>query len=73
MLEKLFQHVSQAPTNPQPKQESQEFDVAELYRGPVAVSEQAGAAALPLDEKLRQAYFWIINYAVISPFYDIES
>lgn len=25
-----------------------------------------------LDEKLRQAYFWITNTAIISPFYDIE-
>jgi MoxR-like ATPase len=30
------------------------------------------AGALPLDEKLRQAYFWIVNHAIISPFYDIE-
>ena len=36
------------------------------------VPDQAGGTALPLDEKLRQAYFWIINTAVISPFYDIE-
>ena len=26
----------------------------------------------PLDEKLRQAYFWIVNTAIISPHYDIE-
>jgi MoxR-like ATPase len=25
-----------------------------------------------LDEKLRQAYFWIVNSAIISPHYDIE-
>nr|WP_269670789.1 MoxR family ATPase [Stenotrophomonas sp. SY1] len=25
-----------------------------------------------LDEKLRQAYFWIVNNAIISPHYDIE-
>lgn len=25
-----------------------------------------------MDEKLRQAYFWIVNHAIISPFYDIE-
>ena len=48
------------------------FDVADLYQGPV----DAGAAAaetglVALDEKLRQAYFWIVNHAVISPFYDI--
>ncbi|HEY9132003.1 MAG TPA: AAA family ATPase [Dyella sp.] len=28
--------------------------------------------AVRLDEKLRQAYFWIVNNAVISPHYDIE-
>jgi MoxR-like ATPase len=45
--------------------------VADLYRGPIATgTETAGAA--PLDEKLRQAYFWIVNHAVISPHYDIE-
>jgi hypothetical protein len=27
---------------------------------------------VPLDEKLRQAYFWITNHAVINPFYDVE-
>jgi MoxR-like ATPase len=30
---------------------------------------EAGSSAL--DEKLRQAYFWIVNYAIISPYYDI--
>ena len=30
------------------------------------------AAPLALDEKLRQAYFWIVNNAIISPHYDIE-
>jgi hypothetical protein len=29
-------------------------------------------AAPPLDEKLRQAYFWIVNTAIISPHYDVE-
>jgi MoxR-like ATPase len=72
MIGKLFQRVSQAPTNPHDKAPAQQFDVAELYRGPAAVPDQAGAAPLPLDEKLRQAYFWIVNYAVISPFYDME-
>ena len=31
-----------------------------------------GATTVALDEKLRQAYFWIVNTAIISPFYDIE-
>jgi MoxR-like ATPase len=68
----LFQRVSQAPTNPHPQPEPKTFDVADLYRGPVAEVEQAAPSALPLDEKLRQAYFWIINNAIISPHYDIE-
>ncbi|CAN5238753.1 hypothetical protein BH11PLA2_BH11PLA2_09640 [soil metagenome] len=71
MLGKIFQRVSEAPTNPKPAADSRTFDVADLYRGPVAV-EDAQTQALPLDEKLRQAYFWIVNHAVISPFYDIE-
>ncbi len=29
------------------------------------------ARGATLDEKLRQAYFWIVNYAIISPYYDI--
>lgn len=71
MLGKLFQRVSEAPTNPQAQPAADEFDVADLYRGPVQV-EEPSAQSLALDEKLRQAYFWIVNHAVISPFYDIE-
>ncbi|MFZ2957247.1 MAG: AAA family ATPase [Candidatus Ozemobacteraceae bacterium] len=51
------------------------LDVTDLYDGPLSegiggVSNNGQAGAL--SEKLRQAYFWIINKAVISPFYDIE-
>ena len=69
----LFQRLSQAPTNPHPPAAPRAFDVADLYRGPVAEKNggpQDGGA--PLDEKLRQAYFWIVNTAIISPHYDIE-
>lgn len=72
MLGKLFQRVSQVPTNPQAQPAAGAFDVADLYRGPVPVEDGPAAQALPLDEKLRQAYFWIVNHAIISPFYDIE-
>src|SRR5215217_6898712 len=75
MAMKIFQHVSQSPTNPQPAATTQpkDFDVADIYRGPVAVAGVDGEAhKQPLDEKLRQAYFWIVNQAIISPFYDIE-
>ncbi len=63
-------HVPEAPTLPRTPKTSRRFDVADLYRGPVDVPSEA--APLPLDEKLRQAYFWIVNSAIISPHYDIE-
>lgn len=69
----IFQHLSKAPTNPGKHSIDRQFDVADLYRGPLG--ESAGTAAegeQPLDEKLRQAYFWIVNTAIISPHYDIE-
>ncbi len=70
-----FQHVSQAPTRPRTDKDGaqNDFDVADLYRGPAggAVAEGSAASAA-LDEKLRQAYFWIVNHGIISPFYDIE-
>jgi MoxR-like ATPase len=72
-LSNLFQRVSKAPTNPQPAAAARAFDVADLYRGPVAdPGAPVAEGALPLDEKLRQAYFWIVNTAIISPHYDIE-
>src|SRR5579859_3176099 len=68
----IFQRVSQAPTNPKPPLSIRQFDVAELYQGPIQLEEAAGQKAYLLDEKLRQAYFWIVNNAIISPHYDIE-
>ncbi len=68
----LFQRLSQAPTNPRAEPAPRSFDVADLYAGPVALPGDADAAPLALDEKLRQAYFWIVNNAIISPHYDIE-
>jgi len=35
-------------------------------------SDGGSEVGLALDEKLRQAYFWIVNTAIISPHYDIE-
>ncbi len=67
-----LQHVSAAPTNPHAKPQTKQFDVADLYKGPVAEPVQGDGGGLPLHEKLRQAYFWIVNHAVISPHYDIE-
>jgi MoxR-like ATPase len=68
-----FRKVSSAPTNPHAPPPVRVFDVADLYKGPVEdATARAEAAALPLDEKLRQAYFWIVNTAIISPHYDVE-
>jgi len=68
----FFQKISRAPTNPHGTNATREFDVADLYRGPVDADQPAQGAAPGLDEKLRQAYFWIVNKAIISPHYDIE-
>ncbi len=78
-----FAKVSQSPTKPpepaasgaaDAPAEARPFDVADLYGGPVASGEAAPTVApgASLDEKLRQAYFWITNHGIISPFYDIE-
>jgi MoxR-like ATPase len=68
----LFKRISRAPTNPSAAPASRQFDVADLYRGAISTDTETQAQALPLDEKLRQAYFWIVNNAIISPHYDIE-
>ena len=69
-----FRHVPEAPTHPEagaPESPPRDFDVADLYaeRPPDASSADRASA---LGEKLRQAYFWIANTAIISPYYDIE-
>ena len=48
------------------------FDVRDLYDGPATPAESRPDAGTALDEKLRQAYFWIVNYAIITPYYDLE-
>ncbi|MBN8589560.1 MAG: AAA family ATPase [Rhodothermia bacterium] len=65
-----YSKVSAAPTNPHAERPRKKFDVADLFSGPLATS-ASGDEALTMDEKLRQAYFWMVNYAIISPFYDI--
>ena len=68
-----FQRVSRSPTNPHASSAPGPFDVADLYRGPVSTQGDTRDAGAPLlDEKLRQAYFWIVNSAIISPHYDVE-
>lgn len=72
-IQEAMKRVSRPPTNPRPAAERKVFDVADLYRGPLgAPSGAADDGGPPLDEKLRQAYFWIVNTAIISPHYDIE-
>lgn len=68
----LFKRISRAPTNPGTAPRPRQFDVADLYKGPIDTAAGSQADNLPLDEKLRQAYFWIVNNAIISPHYDIE-
>ena len=65
-----FTKVSEAPTRPAGTGRARPPDVADLYAGPLEAA-PAAAGATGLDEKLRQAYFWIVNSAVISPFYDL--
>lgn len=67
--------VSAAPTLPRggAAEGAREFDVRDLYAGPAAAADKAaGAAQVALDDKFRQAYFWIVNHAIITPYYDIE-
>jgi len=68
----IFQRVSQAPTNPKAPPKTRQFDVADLYEGPIQTGAAVEEGNQALDEKLRQAYFWIVNNAVISPHYDVE-
>jgi MoxR-like ATPase len=66
------QRLSQAPTNPAAtSQRRASFDIADLYRGTLADSNE-NSGSIGLDERLRQAYFWVVNSAVISPHYDVE-
>ena len=69
-----FSRISASPTRPSAgKATDASFDVAALVNGPFGeAGTEAGGAASALDEKLRQAYFWIVNHAVISPHYDVE-
>ena len=67
----LLGRLSASPTKPTHK-EAKSFDVKDLYDGPFGDQQEAQAVEFDLDEKLRQAYFWIVNNAIISPYYDIE-
>lgn len=60
-----WQATSRSPTLARRPPRPDRLTADDLFREP------AGAAA-GLDEKLRRAYFWLVNRAVISPFYDVE-
>ncbi|MDV7137762.1 AAA family ATPase [Maribacter sp. TH_r10] len=66
----FFKRVPESPTNPQKYQNTEKFEIEDLFEDDSLSNEKAKVAAL--DEKLRQAYFWITNTAIISPYYDIE-
>lgn len=63
--------VSQSPTKAGHAPASPNFDIRDLFSGPLG-PQTGETLGLGLDEKLRKAYFWIVNRAIISPFYDIE-
>ena len=72
-LKKAFGVFRPSPTpstNPQQTEVKKPFEVKDLYEE--EDSQAATIAATGLDNKLRQAYFWISNTAIISPYYDIE-
>ncbi|WP_309232706.1 ATPase [Actinotalea sp. JY-7885] len=66
--------VSSAPTRPGSGGATgadAQLDVERLFAGDT-VGGPGVALDAPLDEKLRQAYFWLVNHAIISPHYDVE-
>nr|MDO8111616.1 MoxR family ATPase [Candidatus Sigynarchaeota archaeon] len=71
-------HVSMSPVNPSSKRiETPKYDVGQIFEGSatavVSGEKKTGEpGAITPDEKIRKAYFWIVNNAIISPFYDIE-
>ena len=65
--------VSQSPTIPGKREQKKFFDVQDLYEGPLtSAPSETQSGQMDLDEKMRKAYFWITNEAIITPFYDIE-
>lgn len=69
---KILGKVPESPTTPGKGSKNRKFDIADLYGSPVMTGDETSAEGYGLDEKLRKAYFWIANYAIINPFYDIE-
>ena len=69
---KVLGKVPESPTSPGRGTKGKKFDIADLYNSPIQVDDKALTGNYGLDEKLRKAYFWIANYAIINPFCDIE-
>lgn len=75
-------HVPESPVRPQATRRVNvpAFDVRRIFDGSAGAIASGDAAAtggtsagtITPDEKARQAYFWIVNNAIISPFYDME-
>jgi len=66
----FFRKVPSAPTNPHEAPGLGKFEIEDLYEKKEDLS--GNLTSISLDEKLRQAYFWITNTAIISPYYDLE-
>ncbi len=60
-----WHHLSTSPTTPRPGFAPVQVTAEQLLA-------DYGVETDTLDERLRQAYYWIVNTAVISPYYDIE-
>ncbi|QAY73386.1 ATPase [Agromyces protaetiae] len=63
-----WHRVSASPTAPGAGDGTHALTAEDLFREPASLE----PASVTLDEKLRQAYYWIVNRAVISPYYDLE-
>lgn len=61
-----WSRLSESPTSPALESGVADLGAEDLFREP------GTAAPAALDEKLRRTYYWIVNRAVISPYYDIE-
>ena len=73
-------HISQSPIGIRRKKKKlgiPKFDIADLYSGSAPIIgeeelETKDITEVSPDEKARKAYYWIVNNALISPYYDIE-
>jgi MoxR-like ATPase len=72
---KKYQRISSSPTKPDSKRKAnKDNSFQKLFSGILPIEEPSieTNTAFNLDEKLRLAYFWLVNTAIISPYYDIE-